>query len=51
MPAKECIIVSEPFMCNTRTEGLENSDYNYKMIMVDYKDQTHMVLFYENCVK
>ena len=47
----ECVIISEPFDCIVETIGIENPKSTHKMIMVNYNDETHMVLFYKNCVK
>ena len=49
--AIECIIVSEPFTCNTHTTGVSNPKSTHKMIMVEYNGETHMVLFNDNHVK
>lgn len=48
--AKECIISSEPFDCNTYTTGLLEPKSNHKMIMVEYNQETYMVLFYKSSV-
>lgn len=44
---KECIIVSEPFLCFISTY---NGDKEYKMIMVNYNDNTYSVMYFEDCV-
>lgn len=49
--AVECTIVSEPFRCNTRMSGLKESNGTYEMIMVNFNNETHMVLFNKHYVK
>lgn len=47
-PVRNCIIVSEPFICNVQKVGKHKCEYD--MIMVEYDGETHMVLFDEECV-
>ena len=49
--AVKCIIVSEPFKCNINTFGISEPNQVREMIMVEYNHETHMVLFYNNCVQ
>jgi len=44
-PPKKCIIVSDPFFCNTQTTGISKPKEIKEMIMVEYNDETHMVLY------
>lgn len=46
--AVECIIVSEPFLCNVITVRISNPKDIRLMIMVDYDGETHMVMFNKN---
>ena len=48
---KECTIISEPFECITNTSGIPNSKKKYTMIMVEFQEETHMVLFFEHCIQ
>ena len=45
---KLCKIVSEPFVCNVKTSI--NTVKEMEMIMVDYKDTTSCVIFYDKWV-
>ena len=45
LASKIVTIVSEPFQCNVNTFGCKNPKGIETMIMVDYNEQTHMVMF------
>lgn len=50
---KECTIVSEPFRCTVRTgiSSLNNvKTASVDMIMVNYNNETHMVMYFESGV-
>jgi hypothetical protein len=42
---KTTIIVSEPFMCNTLTTVRKDSKHKHLMILVEFQEETHAVLY------
>jgi hypothetical protein len=46
---KECIILTEPFKCSIVTMSKETYDIE-TMVVVQYKDTTHITLYYESCL-
>lgn len=49
-PKRECTIISEPFMCNVMSIGLSNPKITREMIMVDIEGDTHMIMFFKECI-
>ena len=48
---KTCVIVSESFICNVCTTGVSEPRSTRKMIMVNYNNETHMVMFHETGIQ